>query len=140
MGLQHRLSFRAVQLFGACTALALGAAVSAAGAASPSAELDARYQAEVAACRNGSSGQTLDACLLEARNARAEAKKGQLGAGASVDPENALRRCDAFQGDDRSLCRARMQQGATSGSVPSGGVLREYRTVEPAPGASGASR
>lgn len=89
--------------------------------------------AQAAAC-DGSSDRT--ACQREARNARAEGRRGGLT--TPVDPQaNALARCAALDGEDRSACEARMMgYGQQSGSVAAGGLLREAETVVMPPGAT----
>lgn len=87
-------------------------------------------QKERAACMSGRTQQDRDTCLREANNAAAEKRKGKLdNAGAQFDA-NARARCEAFKGDDRSACEARvMGYGNTTGSVAGGGVIREVETV-----------
>lgn len=99
------------------------------------ADISARYQRELAACRNGTSThQDVATCLHDVRAAHAEQVRGTLPDGAAVDPENAMRRCEALKGSDRLACRDRMQgKGTVSGSVAGGGVLRELVTVETVP-------
>ena len=108
-------------------------------AASPAANADdlvdaqARYRQDMAACNDGKSNQDVATCRLEARNALAEAKRGRLNDASSAQyQQNALRRCEVHQGDDRSACEARMRgEGRSEGSVESGGILREIVTVIP---------
>ena len=46
---------------------------------------------------------------------------------------NALRRCDVFKGgEERSACEARVRSNAASGSVESGGILRQSTHTAPA--------
>jgi hypothetical protein len=102
--------------------------------ADTAAEMSARHKDEVAACNNGQTKQTRDACLDEARSAYAEARRGVLGDSMPADSSNTSKRCDALSGDNRSACEARMQgQGTTTGTVESGGIYRELVTIEPAP-------
>ena len=107
---------------------------SAALAANPYAEAQARYQQEMARCNSGQSNQDPVTCRTEARNALAEARRGGLTAAAPAQYEsNALQRCNAFQGDDRMACEARMRGDAKiDGSVGAGGILREGVIVIPA--------
>lgn len=68
----------------------------------------------------------------EAEAARAEARKGTLGdgQGATQYERNAFARCQVFKTDiDRQACADRVKQGAVSGSVKDGGILRES-TIE----------
>lgn len=107
---------------------------SAALAATPSAnaEAQARYRQDMAVCNSGQSNQDRATCGLEARNALAAAKRGELSDSPDVYQQNAMQRCAAHQGADRSDCEARMRgQGNAQGSVASGGILRESITIIP---------
>lgn len=91
-----------------------------------------RYRAELRVCRDGSSPQSRADCEREAHNAYAEARRGGLVSAPERYTSNALRRCDAFNGDDRRDCEARLAPSArVDGSVGGGGLLREG--VSPAP-------
>ena len=107
---------------------------SAALAASASSEAQARYRQEMAECSQMTSKQAMATCKKEARSALAEARRGGLTeASADQYQQNALQRCNAHQGDDRTDCEARMgAEGKVEGSVESGGVLREGETLVPA--------
>lgn len=106
---------------------------SAALAASASADIEAQYKKEMAACTSGASHQDRATCIREAGAARDEARRNRLADGAGDQyQKNALARCDALPANDRAECVARMKQGTTSGSVEGGGVIREHRTVVPA--------
>jgi hypothetical protein len=99
-------------------------------------ELTARYQQDLAECEAQQATQDLAACRLEARNALAEAKRNLLSdTTANLFEKNQLKRCRVFKGDDREACEARVRgDGSSTGSVQSGGVLREVtRPVPPAP-------
>ena len=68
----------------------------------------------------------------EAAAARAEAQRGKLddGQGMSQYERNASARCQVFKTDiDRQACADRVKQGAVSGTVQEGGILRES-TIE----------
>lgn len=94
------------------------------------------YQSEVAACKSGHTQQDLATCMIEARNAQAEKKRGRLDNAGGQFAMNAAARCEALAGEDKAACQARMQGlGQTSGSVAGGGVLREVETVVVPPGA-----
>ena len=111
--------------------LSVCAAAAMAVANTPSADIEARYQAERATCMNGSSNQDRSTCLKEAGAARDEARKGQLSDGDGKLRQNAKQRCDALSGDEARDCLARMKgKGTTSGSVQGGGILRETVTRE----------
>lgn len=91
-----------------------------------------RYRQDMAVCNSGQAHQDLATCRLEARNALAEARRGGLNDAPGQYQQNALQRCAAHMGDDRSACEARMRgQGRVEGSVESGGILRESVTIVP---------
>jgi hypothetical protein len=135
---------------GACLGLGLAAllaplAASAASAAparigkAEAAELRALHQRELAACRNGQTRQVISACVAEAYASYAQALRGGLDTSNAAYGANAHQRCDALSGSDKVACMARMDgQGTVSGSVESGGMLRELSTyrVGPLPAAS----
>ncbi len=124
-----RFVFRNLALAAAGTLLCAGAAL----AAGASADAQARYRQDMAVCNSGQSNQDLATCKLEARNALAEAKRGGLKDAADQYQQNALQRCGAHKGDDRSDCEARMgAQGKVEGSVGAGGMLRQGVTIVPA--------
>jgi hypothetical protein len=114
------------------------------------AEIQQTYQAERAACIDGSSTQERSACLAEAAAVRKEALAGTLGLqtvasnGQSSQPDliaptepdllaNALARCDAVPADVRSDCEQRVTGGdgvIVVGSVAEGAILRELVPAE----------
>ena len=88
------------------------------------------YRQEVQACRSGRTQQARETCLLEARNAHAALRRGELTRQNETFTANALARCAPLMGEYKAACQARvMGFGATSGSVAGGGVLREVETV-----------
>lgn len=104
--------------------------------APPQDELTARYHQDLAECEAQQATQDLAACRLEARNALAEAKRNLLSeTTANLFEKNQLKRCRVFKGDDREACEARVRgEGTSTGSVQSGGILREVvRPVVPSP-------
>ena len=104
--------------------------------AQPQDELTARYQQDLAECEAQQATQDLAACRLEARNALAEAKRNLLSdTTANLFEKNQLKRCRVFKGEDREACEARARgEGSSTGSVQSGGILREVaRPVVPSP-------
>ena len=102
----------------------------------PPNELMVRYQQDLAECEAQQATQDLATCRLEARNALAEAKRNLLSdTTANLFEKNQLRRCRVFKGEDREACEARVRgDGSSTGSVQSGGILREAtRPVPPEP-------
>lgn len=93
-------------------------------------QIEERYHVERAACESGRSSQDREACLQEAINARAAARRGQLDDAPETYEKNAVARCEAVPEAERDLCRRRaLGQGENKGSVEGGGILREYREV-----------
>lgn len=93
----------------------------------------ARYKREVAECAANNYGVDKSSCLRDARNALAEIKRGRMDESErpSDFAKNALLRCEAHKGEDKSDCIARIQgRGRTVGSVASGGILRELTTTK----------
>ena len=103
--------------------------------AQPQDELTARYQQDLTECEAQQATQDLAACRLEARNALAEAKRNLLSdTTANLFEKNQLKRCRVFKGDDRADCEARVRnEGTSTGSVQSGGILREWVRPVPSP-------
>lgn len=100
---------------------------------STSAQALAQYRQDMAVCNGGRSHQALPTCRLEARNAFAEGRRGRLEDAPGTYQANALLRCKALEGIDRSACESRMRgEGRMEGSVHGGGILRESVTVVPA--------
>jgi hypothetical protein len=100
----------------------------------PTDELTARYQQDLAECEAQQATQDLAACRLEARNALAEAKRNLLSdTTANLFEKNQFKRCRVFKGEDREACEARARgEGSSTGSVQSGGILREVTRPVPA--------
>lgn len=98
------------------------------------------YRQEVQACNSGKTQQDRQTCLREARNAAADARRGQLTHPGSQ--ANATARCEVFKAsEERKACEARVAgQGQSSGSVAGGGVLYQYSYSVPgeAPSTMGA--
>ena len=104
--------------------------------AQPQDELTVRYQQDLTECEAQKATQDLAACRLEARNALAEAKRNLLSdTTANLFEKNQFKRCRVFKGEDREACEARVRnEGSSTGSVQSGGILREVvRPVVPSP-------
>jgi hypothetical protein len=126
-----RFAFRNLALAAAATLLCTSAALAA--NASAMADAQARYRQDMAACASGQSNQDLATCRREAKNALAAAKRGALNNAPDQYQQNALRRCDAHQGEDRIACQARiLGEGNVQSGVEAGGILRKSVTVTPA--------
>lgn len=116
-------------------ALASLACLSGALAAPPDALTQAqdRYRSDMAVCNSGQSNQTPATCRQEAASALDQAKSGAIHNDPQQYQNNALKRCEAHQGDDRTACVARiLGQGDITTGTRAGGVLRESVTVTPA--------
>lgn len=88
------------------------------------------YRQEVQACLSGRTQQARETCLLEARNAHAAQRRGELTKQNEDFRANALARCEPLKGEYRAACQARvMGFGSAIGSVAGGGLLREVETV-----------
>ena len=105
-----------------------------AAAQNPS-EKQRRYEADRQVCLSGKSNQTFDSCMKEAKAALKEPASAIPTVSAEQLRRNAMLRCDALTGDQRTACVGRIQgEGTVSGSVAGGGVLREIVTTERVPG------
>ena len=83
-------------------------------------------------CMDGKTNQDRATCLREAGAAKQESQRGNLRDSADYS-RNASKRCDALPADQKADCERRtMGEGSVSGSVGSGGVVRERRTPVPA--------
>jgi hypothetical protein len=112
-----------------CTSILMPAS---AIAQSQSAASASRYQVERANCFNGKSNQDSATCLREANAALAATKQGKLADSDAPYQKNAALRCQALQAGERDACERRMRgEGTVSGSVESGGVLRELVVQAP---------
>ncbi len=107
------------------------------------AAIDARYQSDRQACMSqAEAGGVREVCMQEAGAARQAALNGELSGGnrPAELQRNALSRCEVHTNPvDRSACERMVKgEGASVGSVESGGVLRETITViKPEPAAAG---
>jgi hypothetical protein len=116
--------------FGVAALLAVTAATAQVATGTTGIDASGSFQQEINACMTGKTQQDRDTCLKEARNAQTDKKRGVLdNAGASFET-NASARCEVLMGEEKAACQARvMGYGSTTGSVASGGVLREVETV-----------
>jgi hypothetical protein len=116
--------------FGVAALLAVTAATAQVASGTTGIDASGSYQQEVNACMTGKTQQDQATCLLEARNAQADKKRGVLDNAGAQFEANATARCNVLNGEDKAACTARvMGYGSTSGSVAAGGVLREVETV-----------
>lgn len=92
---------------------------------------EAQYQRDAAACATLAQGSDPAACLREAGAVRDTRGVGRADPDPGRLARNALKRCEPLPEPERGECVARTQgNGSTSGSVASGGVLRELVTPE----------
>jgi hypothetical protein len=83
-------------------------------------------------CMDGKTNQDRATCLREAGAAKQEAQRGNLRDSGDYG-SNASKRCDTLPADQKVDCERRsMGEGSVSGSVGSGGVVRELVTPVPA--------
>ena len=123
----------------AAGSLAAGSALAADAAAEPDPAAKPTYQKERADCEAGRTAEDRATCLKEAGAAAEERKRNRLD-NAGAPRENALGRCNALAGKEKTDCIARIdgpmkpnQQVTTSGSVSGGGILRETKTTTTGP-------
>ncbi|WP_054506033.1 hypothetical protein, partial [Achromobacter xylosoxidans] len=86
-------------------------AAGAAQAADPigRAGIQAQYEQDVAACKNGSTGQERTACMREAGAARQEANRQHLSDGSTDQhQQNMVERCNRLPADSRQDCITQM--------------------------------
>ena len=137
MTANHSHSRKSLISFGAVALLAMTAATAQVASGTTGIDASGSYQQEVQSCLTGKTQQDQATCLREARNAQADKKRGVLDNAGAQFEANAASRCDVLAGEDKAACQARvLGYGSTSGSVASGGVLREVETVVLPQGAS----
>ena len=84
-------------------------------------------------CVEGKTNQDRETCLREAGAAKQESQRGNLRDTGDYN-SNASKRCATLPADQKADCERRsMGEGSVSGSVGSGGVVRELVTPIPAP-------
>jgi hypothetical protein len=97
-----------------------------------STDINATIQKERESCLNGSVSEDRATCLREAGAAKQERQRGNLRDNGDYGA-NARKRCAALPETERNDCERRMNgQGNASGSVDSGGIVRELVTPVPA--------
>lgn len=118
--------------FAPASASAAGTSTATVPAATSHSAARAQYARDTARCRTLPLKSTQRAnCLSEASTALAQAQPDKPTEAPDVLIRNAMRRCDPLPEPDKRDCLARMQgQGTLSGSVASGGILRELVTRE----------
>jgi hypothetical protein len=83
-------------------------------------------------CLDGKTNQDRATCLREAGAAKQESQRGNLGDSGDYR-DNASKRCDTLPANQKVDCERRIAgEGSVSGSVGSGGVVRELVTPVPA--------
>lgn len=103
------------------------------GQAASHGEHNAVIQKERGDCLSGNTNQDQATCMREAGAAKQEAQRGNLRDSADYQ-SNASKRCAALPPSEKADCERRaMGEGSASGSVGSGGVVKELVTPVPAP-------
>jgi hypothetical protein len=113
---------------GALWALIAALASSPGGAAEQSGPPNAQASQPqgTAPCQNLTTHDARANCLSAASTARAAGKPTPPGEGSESLSRNALKRCEPLPDADRTACEARVKGfGTQTGSVASGGILRE---------------
>ena len=97
----------------------------------------ARYEHDRAECLSGKTSEDRKTCLREAGAALEQARHGGLDVAHEDYQANEAQRCDPLPADDKAACLALVRgRGTVSGSVADGAIVREYRQIVPATGAS----
>jgi len=117
-------------------ALFAGGLLLAAGGNAVAADVDRQGGSTIAQerqnCMDGKTNQDRATCLKEAGAAKQESQRGNLRDSGDYSG-NASKRCDTLPPDQKADCERRsMGEGSVSGSVGSGGVVRELVTPVPA--------
>ena len=114
---------------------ALAASPARAADPAPAAAAKSTYAKDRADCDAGRTAEDRATCLKEAGAAQEERKRSRLDNTGSMR-QNAVDRCNALSGKDKTDCLARIegpmspdQKTMTSGSVAGGGVFRETKTT-----------
>src|SRR5690606_27123966 len=116
---------------------ALSASLFAAGAwaangAGGSADVEAKYQQDIARCNAGQTSQDIATCKQEAGAARDDALRHRLN--TPPTQSNATQRCQALPAGKREDCMTQMSPGSNTtvqGSVAGGGILRTTEITIP---------
>ncbi|NYT61843.1 hypothetical protein H0A66_05830 [Alcaligenaceae bacterium] len=124
----------AAAILAACLATPLAFAAGP-GATGNHADIEARYQSDIALCNSGKSAEDKKTCLREAGAAREEALRNRLGNGnQQALSANETARCKALPTEQRDDCLLQMsgKDTVSQGSVNAGGILRETTIPVPA--------
>lgn len=133
-----RASFIPVSRRWACVALMAAGMLSGMTATVHAADQNATIQKERADCMTGNSQQDQATCMREAGAAKQESQRGNLRDSGDYQA-NASKRCATLPAADKADCERRANgEGSVSGSVGSGGVVREL--VTPVPAGQGGSK
>jgi hypothetical protein len=112
--------------------LAAGLCIGAGNVAAADAGTSSSIAQERANCMSGNTNQDRATCLREAGAAKQESQRGNLRDSGDYG-SNASKRCAALPAEEKADCQRRsMGEGSVSGSVGSGGVVRELVTPVPA--------
>ena len=119
--------------------LALTAAATATAGTVGATGIDAsgNYLQERAWCMSQTVGEARVDCLKNSAAAQNAKRRGTLDTSGANMRANAVLRCQAFAGEDRVACKARVEGRAeSSGSVLGGGVMTRLETTVPAESSS----
>nr|WP_217345204.1 hypothetical protein [Noviherbaspirillum sp. L7-7A]MBV0879436.1 hypothetical protein [Noviherbaspirillum sp. L7-7A] len=126
-----RISIISVSKQWACTALITVGVLSGVAGASQAADQNATIEKERTDCMSGNSQQDRATCMREAGAAKQESQRGKLRDSGDYQT-NASKRCDSLPAAEKADCERRANgEGSVSGSVGSGGVVRELVTPVP---------
>jgi hypothetical protein len=122
-----------VAALGACLCSPFAFAAGTGTGNSKSADIEARYKADIAVCNSGKSQEDKATCIREAGAAKEEAERNRLVNPNESYTKNELARCQELPADQRDLCVMQMtgKNTTTEGSVAGGGILRETTITVP---------
>lgn len=127
----HISTRKAVSYFSVSALFAVAAATAQIGIVGDTGiDTSGNYEQERAWCMANTQGDERVTCLKSSAAAQAERRQGTLDNNGGNFGANAMLRCDALEGADRSACKARvMGYGSASGSVQGGGIIKQIETV-----------
>ena len=125
-------SLKLLLALAACLAPLAAGAATASATSTEQADRRAIYERDRAACESGKSTQERGLCLHDVTVAyRMPHTNKPYDLDPAVYQRNQALRCGPLKDKDLEACMARMRgAGTTSGSVETGGMLRELTTVE----------